>query len=356
MLSIDTPELIQPDQSLDLGQLTQYLRTRIDGLDGQIELAQFPSGHSNLTYLLRCGNLEFVIKREPPGSKAKSAHDMGREFRILSNLHGRYPFAPKVFDYCEDESVIGGKFCTMERLTGVIIRRAYPEDGGVVPSQIRAQFDALIDALATLHLLNVDETGLRGFGKPEGYRKRQVEGWCKRLSDAKTPNMADFDEIVSWLHRKLPKGPDEAAVVHNDFKIDNLVWKSSDITKLIGVLDWEMATVGDPLMDLACTLSFWIEQSDPPEFRALRGMPTARPEAPTRAQAIARYVELAKRNVNSRSFYLCFGFLRRAVIEQQKYFRYVRGHSRDPRFADLHEAVYVLRDMCLRVVREESGA
>jgi aminoglycoside phosphotransferase (APT) family kinase protein len=355
MLSIDAPEIIRPDQSLDLARLSQYLRTRIAGLTGEIEVAQFPSGHSNLTYLLTCGNLELVIKREPPGSKAKSAHDMGREYRILSKLHGRYPLAPAVFDYCEDDSVIGGKFCTMERLRGVIIRRAYPEDGSVLPAQIRTQFNTLIDALAGLHLLNVEETGLASFGKPEGYRKRQLDGWCRRLSDAKTQDLVDFDEITSWLYRRLPNGPDEAAIVHNDFKIDNLVWMPSDITKLIGVLDWEMATVGDPLMDLACTLSFWIEKDDPPEFRALRGMPTTRPEAPSRAEAIARYLELAKRTAGDQDFYLCFGFFRRAIIEQQKYFRYSHGHSRDARFADLHRAVGVLRDMCLRVIRGGAG-
>ena len=355
MLSIDAPELIRPEQSLDLVRLSEYLRTKMEGLSGEIELAQFLSGHSNLTYLVRFGNLEFVIKREPSGSKAKSAHDMGREYRILSNIHGRYPLGPKVFDYCEDESVIGGKFCTMERLRGVIIRRAYPEDGSVLPSQIRAQFETLIDGLAALHSLDVEVAGLQGFGRPEGYRKRQVDGWCRRLSDSKTEDIADFNEITTWLHDRLPKSPDRAAIVHNDFKIDNLVWEPSDITKLIGVLDWEMATVGDPLMDLACTLSFWVEENDPAELRALRGMPSARPEAPTRGQAIARYMEQTKLKVDSQSFYLCFGFFRRAVIEQQKYFRYVNGHSRDTRFADLHRAVRVLRDMCLHVIREDTA-
>src|ERR1700721_2189362 len=215
---------------------------------------------------------------EPPGSKAKSAHDMGREFHVLSRLHGPYPLAPEAVHFCEDGSIMGGKFCVMQRLTGVIVRHDYPEEGGVTPEQIRAQFTGLIDALATLHSLNVSDVGLADFGKPQGYRKRQLDGWLKRLSDAKTENMADFQEVTSWLAAQIPTAPEEAAVVHNDLKMHNLVWDPVDITLLIGVLDWEMATVGDPLMDLACTLSFWAEEGDRAEFRSMRGMPSRGPE------------------------------------------------------------------------------
>jgi aminoglycoside phosphotransferase (APT) family kinase protein len=354
LFSIDAPAMVRSEQAGDLARLSSYLRRNIPGLTGEIELSQFPSGHSNLTYLIKAGGREFVLKREPPGSKAKSAHDMGREFHVLSRLHGPYPLAPEAVHFCEDGSIMGGKFCVMQRLTGVIVRHDYPEDGGVTPEQIRAQFTGLIDALATLHSLNVSDVGLADFGKPQGYRKRQLDGWLKRLSDAKTENMADFQEVTSWLAAQIPTAPEEAAVVHNDFKMDNLVWDPVDITLLIGVLDWEMATVGDPLMDLACTLSFWAEEGDPAEFRSIRGMPSARLGMLTRRQAIERYIALTKRSVERVDFYLCFGLFRRAVIEQQKYFRYLRAETKDSRFSRLDEAVRILRDMSVSVLRGET--
>jgi aminoglycoside phosphotransferase (APT) family kinase protein len=355
LLSIDSPAVILSDQTVNLPRLSSYLQSNIPGLTGEIELSQFPSGHSNLTYLIKAGSRELVLKCEPPGSKAKSAHDMGREFRILSRLHGPYPYAPEAIHFCEDESVIGGKFCVMQRLTGIIVRGGYPEHGGVTLDQIRAQFTGLIEAQARLHLLDISDAGLAEFGRPQGYRQRQVDGWSKRLSDARTEGMADFREVTSWLVEQLPTYPEEAAVVHNDFKMDNLVWDPADITRLIGVLDWEMATVGDPLIDLACTLSFWAEEDDPVEFRSIRGMPSARPGMLTRRQAIARYTALTRRSVERADFYLCFGFFRRAVIEQQKYFRYLRAETRDSRFSRLDEVVRILRDMAVSVLRGETS-
>ena len=355
LFSIDVPAVVRPDQVLDLARLSSYLRSNIPSLKGELELLQFPCGHSNLTYLIKAGRRELVVKREPPGSKAKSAHDMGREFRVLSRLHGPYPYAPAALHFCEDDSIIGGKFCVMERVRGVIVRADYPEEGGVTLEQIRAQFTGLIDALARLHSLDVSEVGLADLGRPRGYRKRQVDGWLKRLSEAKTESMADFDEVTSWLAEQVPAGPEDAAIVHNDFKMDNLVWDPADITRLIAVLDWEMATVGDPLMDLACTLSFWAEEGDPADFRAIRGMPSARPGMLTRRQALARYTTLTKRAVERADFYLCFAFFRRAVIEQQKYFRYLRAETRDPRFSRLDEVVRILRDMSVSVLRGEMG-
>jgi aminoglycoside phosphotransferase (APT) family kinase protein len=350
LFSIDLPGEVKSDQSVDVSRLSAYLRSVIPGLPEDIALAQFPSGHSNLTYLVTAGGRELVLKREPPGAKAKSAHDMGREFHILSKLYGKYPFAPEAFHYCQDDNIIGGKFCVMERLAGVIVRRDYPSDGSINTEQIQSQFCMLIDAMASLHLLNVADVGLKGFGRPEGYRRRQVEGWQKRLVDAKTQDMPDFAEVMSWLNAKMPRDPEVGTVVHNDFKMDNLVWSPSDVTKLVGVLDWEMATVGDPLIDLACTLSFWTQLSDPVEFRALRGMPSARLGVISRADAIDRYSRLTNCVVKEPEFYLCFGFFRRAVIEQQKYVRFVRADTSDPRFSKLNEVVLVLRDMCLRVM------
>jgi|HubBroStandDraft_5_1064220.scaffolds.fasta_scaffold34596_2 aminoglycoside phosphotransferase (APT) family kinase protein len=349
MVSIDLPGEVKPDQSLDVTRLSNYLRRVLPALSGEFELLQFPSGHSNLTYLLRIGGRELVLKREPSGSKAKSAHDMGREFLMLSKLHGKYPFAPEAIHYCEDTSVTGGKFCVMERISGVIIRRDYPTDTD--DKAIQSQYRTLVQGLAALHSLNVADVGLDQFGRPESYRTRQIEGWIKRLTDAATPDMPDFGEITSWLARNSPERPQDVAVIHNDFKMDNLVWSGADITTLIGVLDWEMATVGDPLMDLACSLSFWVQESDPPEFRSLRAMPSVGHGVISRAEAVDLYSRLTNRVVRSASFYLCYGLFRRAVIEQQKYARFLRGQTSDSRFSGLNKAIEVIKDMCLDTIQ-----
>ncbi len=332
------------DRALDTAKLIGYLRDNVSGIDGDIEVLQFPGGHSNLTYLAKAGPREFVIKRAPPGPKAKSAHDMGREYAVLSKLPAHFPYAPHAYAYCEDESILGSGFCVMERLTGVIVRRAY--DADVPPAIIRAQFFGLIDALADLHAVDVTAAGLGGLGRPEGYAKRQVEGWIKRMDAAKTDDQADFAEVTTWLMAHLPAEATRASVVHNDFKLDNLVWHEDDIAKLRGVLDWEMSTIGDPLMDLACTLSFWLQKDDPAELQSIRAMPTLSPGAPTRAEAIARYETRTGARIADINFYTTFGYFRRAVIEQQKYARYVRGQTDDARFATLQDAIVVLRDVC----------
>jgi aminoglycoside phosphotransferase (APT) family kinase protein len=303
--------------------------------------------------MIRCGEHELVLKRPPAGQRAKSAHDMGREFRVLSKLQGVYPYAPRAYLYCDDELIIGGPFCLMERVTGVIVRREHPVE--LTPGQIAAQFTGLIDGLADLHAIDVTAAGLADFGRPTGYRQRQLEGWVKRLQAARTDNMPDYSAVTRWLEAHLPRGAETAAIVHNDFKLDNLVWRPDDPTQLRAVLDWEMSTIGDPLMDLACTISFWVEESDPSEFRALRAMPTARPAVMKRREAIARYAARRAITVDSFDFYLCFGLFRRAVIEQQKYVRFRRGETSDARFAHLDEAIVVLWDMCSWVMRGEGA-
>ncbi len=348
---IDRPIAVGVDDPIVQTHLSTYLKSVIAGLSGELELFKFPSGHSNLTYMVKFGDQELVLKCAPPGKKAKSAHDMGREFHVLSKLHGTYPFAPRALHYCEDEGVLGSSFCVLERLNGVIIRRKDPEDLVGTADHARLQFSGLIAAMAGLHYIDVGAVGLSDFGRPVGYRQRQLNGWRKRLEAAATANMAEFAEVTSWLAANTPAEAEEAVVVHNDFKMDNLVWDPIDITKLIGVLDWEMSTVGDPLMDLACTLSFWVETSDPADFQALRAMPSARSGVFSRREAAARYQELTGRRIDSLDFYLCFGFFRRAVIEQQKYWRYTRGETQDLRFSKLDADVRVLRDMCVRVIR-----
>lgn len=342
-MHIDRPVAIK--DALDLVRLAAYLRDKLD-LHDELQVQQFPAGHSNLTYSLRAGERALVLKRAPPGARSRSAHDMGREFRVLSCLHGAYRYAPRVYDYCSDESIIGSPFCVMERVEGTIVRQ-YGDD--VPANVVRSQFDGLLDGLCELHGLDPASAGLGDFGRPAGYALRQIEGWSSRFAAARTDNVANFDEVLDWLRARVPASG-RPSIVHNDFKLDNLVWHEADPTRLKAALDWEMSTVGDPLFDLACTLSFWVEPGDPQELRSLRNMPTLAPGAPTRQEAIGHYSRRTGRSLEDIGFYLCFGFFRRAAIEQQKYVRFVRGDSTDARYAQLDAAVCILREICQEYV------
>ena len=352
MLSVDIPEPVATASDPRFQNLTNYLQSKVEGLEGVLQFSRFPGGFSNQTFLVSSSGRELVLKAAPPGAKARGAHDVGREFEIVSKLYSVYPYLPHAVLRCDDLSVFGERFCVMERLQGIVVR-AYPDDGSVSADQPARHFTRLIDALAELHTVDYAAAGLVGLGKPQGYRERQLKGWQDRLEAARTDDMADFTAVVAWLSGHAPSGPQSAAIVHNDFKLDNLMWDARDISKLIGVLDWEMATLGDPLMDLACTLSFWIESGDPAPFRALRGMPSAMPGVMSRHEALSRYSLRIGREVADFKFYLCFALLRRAAIEQQKYVRYRTGESTDTRFAELNHAVTVLRDMCLEVIEDK---
>jgi len=350
MQPTDAPAAVVGDHDLDRSRLAAFLTSAIGGLAGEMELLQFHGGHSNLTYLATFGARELVVKRAPLGG-TPGAHDMGREFTILSRLHGRYPYAPRALAFCDDPGVAGSPFCVMERAHGVIVRDAYPPE--VRGEEIARQFTHVIDALAELHAVDVAAAGLGDFGRPLGYRRRQLDGWSKRLEAARTENMEDFTDVIAWLGANLPPEPELPAVVHNDFKLDNLLWDAADLTRLKAVLDWEMATVGDGLLDLACTLSFWVQAGDPPELLALRAMPSAHPQAPTRREALERYAARTGRRLPPAAFLFAFGLFRRAVIEQQKYRRYQSGASTDPRFAGLDAAVGTLHGLCRQAIAGE---
>jgi aminoglycoside phosphotransferase (APT) family kinase protein len=346
--TLDMPVGLDPALDPDPAALAAYLEQNIDGLAGPLEFQRFTGGHANYTYLVTATDREFVLKREPAGQKAKSAHDMRREYRVLSLLAPVYVYAPRVVLLCEDPAIFGGVFCVMERIRGEIVRTAAAaERAGTETMALR--FATLIDALAELHRVDVDAAGLGAFGKPEGYRERQVKGWCRRLREANTNVPDTAEEVMSWLEGRMPEGGGRA-VVHNDFKLDNLVWDTQVPHGLAGVLDWEMSTVGDPLMDLACTLSFWIEESDPAPLRSLRAMPTDRPGMPTRRQALRRYGEHTGQGIGQFEWFHCFGLFRRAVIEQQKFHRYATRQTGDPRYANLDQAVRILLDSCREIM------
>ncbi len=337
---LDTAAPVRPGEELPVAALEAYLSQRLPAASGPLTVEQFPRGHSNLTYLLRWGDQEFVLRRPPFGNQVKTAHDMGREFRVLSRLCAVYPAAPRPLLYCDDNHVLGAPFYVMERRRGVILRGG--DSGGAIdPPTARRLSKALIDNLARLHSLDYKAVGLADLGKPEGYVARQVTGWVNRYANARTDPLPEMDRVAQWLTDHQPAESD-AALVHNDYKYDNLVLDPGNLTQIVAVLDWEMATVGDPLMDLGTTLGYWVESGDPESVRANAFGPTDLPGSLTRRELVVRYADRTGRDVSGMLFYYCFGVYKIAVIIQQIYARFVRGHTRDERFARLNERVAAL--------------
>jgi aminoglycoside phosphotransferase (APT) family kinase protein len=346
--ALDGTRKVRAGEELDPARLGDYLRAAL-GLDGPLTVEQFPSGHSNLTYLVRVGERELVLRRPPFGSKVKSAHDMGREYRVLSRLSAVYP-APRPVAHCEDPSVLGAEFYVMERLRGVVVRLNPPAELSSSPDTVRQLCTAFIDKLAELHQLDYAAAGLGDLGKPEGYVERQVSGWTRRYVDARTDEIPNMEWLARWLAERLPASG-SAALLHNDYKYDNLVLAPDDLTRVIGVLDWEMSTIGDPLMDLGTALGYWVEATDPDELQAIRFCPTTLPGSLTRRELAERYGERTKRDVSDLLFYYCFALFKTAGVAQQIYYRYKQGLTKDERFAAMIFGVKILSQTGVRAAQ-----
>jgi aminoglycoside phosphotransferase (APT) family kinase protein len=298
--------------------------------------------------MVRVGDTDYVLRRPPFGTQVKSAHDMGREYRVLSKLHAVFPQAPRPLLYCDDPAVLGAPFYLMQRLRGLVIRKELPAALAADPARCRELSRSLVDTLARLHSVDLAEAGLDGFGKPQGYVRRQIEGWTARWRDARTTDVEEMDQLAAWLAERMPT-ESGAALIHNDYKLDNVMVDPEGLTTVTGVLDWEMATVGDPLMDLGTALSYWVESTDPPEFLSSRLAPTASPGFYTRREVVERYAEATGRQVPHPEYYLAYGLFKLAVILQQIYHRYVHGHTRDHRFAGFGEVVLALARQGARI-------
>ena len=341
---IDRPDRVRRGEELDVDRLREFLRGRIEGFDGPLTVEQFPGGYSNLTYLVRSASRELVVRRPPFGNTVSGAHDMLREYRVLRGLHGLYAPAPEAIVACEDPDVIGAPFFGMERRVGVIIRAKAddgPKENGWDPAWLRAVAEALTRELAALHSVDATTAGLADLGRPAGYVERQVRGWTRRLADAQTGDSDSLESVATWLADHLPNRTD-AALIHNDFKYDNVVLDPDDPTRIVGVLDWEMATIGDPLADLGTTLAYWIESTDDPSLRQAAFGPTAVPGNWTRRDVVEQYARATGRDVEGVHYYYVLGLFKIAGIVQQIYARYVRGHTRDERFANLAKTVDAL--------------
>ncbi|MFZ2006750.1 MAG: phosphotransferase family protein [Stellaceae bacterium] len=347
---LEAAELIaeRPDERLDTAPLEPYLRAHLSGVKGALSVAQFHGGKANLTYLVRFGGQEFVLRRPPLGPIPPGAHDMRREHRVLSVLHRRFPLAPQSLLLCEDESIIGAVFIVEERRRGFVIRDDIPKDFAGRPELNRRVGFALIDALADLHLVDAAEIGLDGLGRVQGYLERQLSGWMRRWEGSlggpeEERSRGGMAPVLDWLARARPKER-AGALLHNDYRLDNCLLDTADPARIAAVLDWDMCTQGDPLADLGYVLNYWVEPGDDPEWRAIASMPTWREGFPSRAEAIERYAARTGSDVGDILWYQVFAAFKLAVIIQQIYIRYVRGQTQDARFQSYWRRVVGLAD------------
>lgn len=347
---IDKATRVRSGEEIDAGSIQGFLKDTIPGLEGDIEICQYPSGYSNLTYEVRAGNRKMVLRRPPIGAKVDKGHDMEREFRMLSAIHPVFPQCPRPLAYCDDSSLIGAPFFIMEKLSGIILRKDLPQGLEIPEPMARQLCENLTDTQARIHAIDMDAAGLSSIGKPEGYVARQVEGWSRRYRKAKTKDAPDCEAVMAWLADKMPNDTDRPAMVHNDYKMDNLVLDPAQPDRITGILDWEMATYGDPLMDLGNSLAYWVEQDDPEELQMIRSMPTHIPGALTRQQIIDRYMENTGRDGTGFDYYYCFGLFRLAVIAQQIYNRYFHGLTKNKRFAMLIFGVHALEKTAMNII------
>lgn len=334
---IDNPSAIRQGEELNVSNLAAFIRRNFPDRAGEVQVAQFPSGFSNLTYFVQVGNKEWVLRRPPFGANIKSAHDMRREYGILQSLAPVYPKIPKPLIYTADTSVIGAEFYLMERVRGLILRHRPPKGMQLTTDKMRTLSKAVIQNLADLHAIDIYRTGLIRLGKPEGYVQRQVEGWIGRYQKAATDYLPAMNKAADWLQANLP-AENRPALIHNDYKYDNVVLNPDDLSEIIAVLDWEMATVGDPLMDLGTTLAYWADADSPQILQAFSL--TAFPGNMNRQELAQCYAEASGRNIDHILFYYVFGCYKIGVIAQQIYARYKKGFTKDPRFANLIQLVH----------------
>ncbi|MGZ4446328.1 MAG: phosphotransferase family protein [Nocardioides sp.] len=351
---------VREEDAFDVAAVAAWLREHAtafrEDLDGTPEVRQFPGGASNLTYLLRYPARDLILRRPPAGAKAASAHDMGREFRIQSALAPVFPFVPRMVGFCQDESVIGSDFYVMERLDGTILRRDLPAP--MTPEEASTLCEHALDVLVALHSVDVAAVPeLARLGRGEGYVARQVAGWTDRLAKARTDDMGDWSDVTTWLDEHQPA--DVAQVlIHNDYRLDNMVLAPDDRLRIIGVLDWEMATVGDPLMDLGGMLSYWVQADDDEFFLMFRRQPTTEPGMWTRQDFVERYGERTGLTLTPAQwrFYEVFGLFRLAVIAQQIWYRYYHRQTTNEAYAVFGPAVGYLEQRCRRILADADPA
>jgi aminoglycoside phosphotransferase (APT) family kinase protein len=351
---LDQPGAVRDENVFDPAAILPFLRRSIPELgDGPAELQQFQGGASNLTFQLTVGGREMILRRPPAGTKPKSGHDMHRDFQVLQALHGHFP-CPRPLAYCDDVDLIGAPFYVMEKLAGVILRRDPPKGLQYSSGDARRLCLNLLDTLIRLHTLDYAALGLAGLGKPDGYVARQVGGWCDRFTKAWTEDVPKCEGLMAWLKAHTPPDSPRPGVIHNDYRFDNVVLDPRDHLTIVGVLDWEMCTLGDPLMDLGNSLAYWVQPGDPPPMQSLRMQPSNLPGMLTRDEIVAYYAEKTGRTIANYDFYYVFGLFRLAVIAQQIYYRWKLGQTKNPRFQTFGVFVSVLSQVADGVIQKSA--
>lgn len=337
---------IRAGEELNTRSLAEYLKDKLEGAERGISIAQFPGGHSNLTYLIQTAAREYVLRRPPLGPVAPKAHDMAREYTVLKAVHPVFAPAPQVFHLCEDTTVIGAVFFIMERRHGIVVRGEIPPELAAAPGYPERVSAGFLNCLSDLHAVDIQAHGLTSLGKPAGFLERQIGGWAERWERAKTEEIDDMNRLLRWLRERLPESPG-AALVHNDFKLDNVMLDSDDPSRIAAVLDWEMATVGDPLVDLGLVLCYWGQPSDP---GGTKPSLTSQPGWFTRSEVVEYYAMRSGRDVSNISYYEVFAIFKLAVVLQQIYVRFHRGQTHDERFRNFDKRVRNLIDQAIALI------
>ena len=341
---------VRAGEELDLDSLNPWLLSKLPELSGEPSVLQYSGGRSNWTYCLTYPQRDVVLRRAPAGTKAKGAHDMGREYRLQVALKSVYSYVPEVLAFCDDADILGSDFYVMEKLDGLTPRKEMPSNLNLSKAQTTELCTNLLDSLISLHQVDYQASGLDHLAKGVGYTERQISGWSKRYTNAKTWNVPSGKNVINWLENNLPSN-ETICLTHNDFRFDNIVLDPSEPTKIIGVLDWELATLGDPLMDLGNSLAYWVQADDDWFAKSTRLQPTHLPGMLTRKQVIEYYLEKTNINVDDFRFYEVYGLFRLAGIVQQIYYRYHHKQTRNPAFKNMWQFVHYLMYRCRKAMK-----
>lgn len=344
---------VRPDEGLPMDRLAPWITAHL-GISGQPEVTQFTGGASNWTYRLAYPGDDLILRRPPAGTRAKSAHDMGREYRLQKALKPHFPLVPTMRAHCEDEAVIGAEFYLMDRIRGIIPRKNLPRGLDMTPEQARVLCTNVLDVLVEVHQVDIQAAGLTDLGAGTGYARRQIDGWSRRYTDARTWNVPRGRRIMRWLEAHLPT-EGALCLTHNDFRFDNVVLDVDEPTRVLGILDWELATIGDPLMDLGNLLAYWVEAGDDRIAKATRRQPTTLPGMMTRTEVVAYYCDATGHNPAEMRYYQVYGLFRLSAIVQQIYYRYHHGQTRNKAFRNFWAMVHYLHWRCHRLIKGRDG-
>jgi len=333
---------VRAGENFDLQRVERYLRDHIQEIgEGSLQVRQFPAGASNLTYLLQVGDWEGVLRRPPFGPVPPKAHDMKREFTLLQKIHPVFSLAPQPYIFCDDLTIVGAPFYVMERCKGVVINTSFPPGITPTPDLCQQLSQTVIETLVQIHAIDWQDAGLDTLGHPEGFLERQVKGWIERYFRAQTDEIPEVEPLTNWLATHIPQSP-APTLIHNDFKLNNMLLDANDLTKAVAVLDWEMTTIGDPLFDLAVSLSYWATADDPEELKTILPTVTMLPGFVSRETFMELYAQMSGRDLSSIDFYMIFAYFKLAVIIQQIYVRWKRGQTEDERFGVFGGRVHTL--------------